>query len=78
MELVLVEILRVVCVACLRVGAPMPMKFGMFWNCKMRGKSFQTIINGGDMYVMSEELVGAGWKRKSKWMWRRHLGHLNT
>ena len=63
-----------VCVACLRVGAPMPMKFGMFWNCKMRGKSFQTIINGGDMYVMSEELVGAGWKRKSKWMWRHAAG----
>ena len=37
----------------------MPMKFGIFWNCKMRGKSFQTIINGGDLYFMSEEAVGA-------------------
>ena len=52
----------------------MPMKFGMFWNCKMRGKSFQTIINGGDLYFMSEEAVGANWKSKSKWVWRHAAG----
>ena len=63
-----------VCVSCLRVGASMPMKFGMFWNCKMRGKSFQTIINGGDLYFMSEEAVGANWKSKSKWVWRHAAG----
>ena len=63
-----------VCVACLRVGASMPMKFGMFWNCKLRGKSFQTIINGGDLYFMSEEAVGAEWKKKSKWVWRHCAG----
>ena len=38
-----------VCVACLRVGASMPMKFGMFWNCKVRGMPCETIINGGDL-----------------------------
>ena len=52
----------------------MPMKFGMFWNCKLRGKSFQTIINGGDLYFMSEEAVGAEWKKKSKWIWRHCAG----
>lgn len=63
-----------VCVACLRVGESMPMKFGMFWNCLLRGKSFQTTINGGDLYFMSEEAVGAEWKRKSKWIWRHCAG----
>ena len=63
-----------VVVACLRVGASMPMKYGMFWNCKMRGKSFKTVINGGDLYFMSEEAVGAKWKSKSKWVWRHAAG----
>ena len=63
-----------VCVACLRVGASMPMKFGMFWNCKVRGKPFETIINGGDLYFMSEEAVGAEWKSRSKWIWRHCAG----
>lgn len=63
-----------VCVSCLRVGASMPMKFGMFWNCKVRGKPFETIINGGDLYFMSEEAVGAEWKSKSKWRWRHCAG----
>jgi hypothetical protein len=50
------------------------MKFGMFWNCLMRGKAFETIINGGDLYFMSEEAVGAKWKSKSKWVWRHAAG----
>ena len=63
-----------VCVACLRVGESMPMKFGMFWNCKVRGKPFETVINGGDLYFMSEEAVGAEWKSRSKWIWRHCAG----
>tara|TARA_A100001015_G_scaffold310722_1_gene412645 strand:- start:2521 stop:3417 length:897 start_codon:yes stop_codon:yes gene_type:complete len=63
-----------VCVACLRVGASMPMKYGMFWKNKMRGKSYQTVINGGDLYFMSEEAVGASWKSSSKWIWRHSAG----
>ena len=63
-----------VCVACLRVGADMPMKFGMFWNSKLRGRPFQTIIKGGDMYFMNEEAVGAEWKSRSKWIWRHCAG----
>jgi hypothetical protein len=63
-----------VLVACLRVGFEMPMKFGMFWNCLMRGESFETIINGGDLYFMSEEAVGSKWKSKSKWVWRHAAG----
>ena len=63
-----------VCVSCLRVGESMPMKFGMFWNCKLRGKPFETIINGRDLYFMSEEAVGAEWKSRSKWIWRHCAG----
>ena len=63
-----------VVVACLRVGSAMTMKFGMFNNCLMKGKSFQTIINGGDLYFMSEEAVGAEWKHRSKWTWRHAAG----
>ena len=33
-----------VCVSCLRVGASMPMKFGMFWNCKVRGKPLKPLL----------------------------------
>ena len=63
-----------VCVACLRVGASMPMKYGMFNKCKMVGKSFQTVIKGGDLYFMSEEAVGAEWKKNSKYIWRHAAG----
>jgi len=63
-----------VCVSCLRVGESMPMKFGMFWNCKLRGKPFETVINGGDLDFMSEEAVGAEWKSRSKWIWRHCAG----
>ena len=63
-----------VCVSCLRVGESMPMKFGMFWNCKLRGKPFETVMNGGDLYFMSEEAVGAEWKSRSKWVWRHCAG----
>ena len=63
-----------VCVACLRVGASMPMKFGMFWNSKLRGTPFETVIKGGDLYFMNEEAVGAEWKKKSKWIWRHCAG----
>ena len=63
-----------VCVSCLRVGESMPMKFGMFWNCKLRGKPFETLINGGDLYFMNEEAVGAEWKSRSKWVWRHCAG----
>ena len=63
-----------VCVSCLRVGESMPMKFGMFWNCKLRGKPFETVINGSDLYFMSEEAVGAEWKSRSKWIWRHCAG----
>ena len=63
-----------VCVSCLRVGESMPMKFGMFWNCKLRGRPFETLIKGGDLYFMSEEAVGAEWKSRSKWVWRHCAG----
>ena len=63
-----------VLVACLRVGEAMTMKFGMFNDCLMKGKSFKTIINGGDLYFMSEEAVGAEWKYRSKWTWRHAAG----
>ena len=63
-----------VLVACLRVGEAMTMKFGMFNDCLMKGKSFKTIINGGDLYFMSEEAVGAEWKHRSKWTWRHAAG----
>lgn len=63
-----------VLVSCLRVGEAMTMKFGMFNDCLLKGVAFQTIINGGDLYFMSEEAVGAEWKSRSKWIWRHAAG----
>lgn len=63
-----------VVVSCLRIGNSMLIKFGMFWNCLMRGKSFEIKINGGDLYFMSESAVGAEWKCRSKWIWRHAAG----
>ena len=31
-------------------------------------------VNGGDLYFMSEEAVGAEWKCRSKWIWRHAAG----
>lgn len=63
-----------VCVACLRVGASMPIKFGYFWNCLVRGETTEIILNGGDLYIMSEEAVGAEWLSKNKWVLRHCAG----
>ena len=62
------------CVGCLRVGAAMPMKFGWFYKWKMVGKSYKTIINGGDLYFMSEKAVGSDWKSSSIFTLRHAAG----
>ena len=62
------------CVACARIGAAMPMKFGWFYKWKMVGKSYETIINGGDLYFMSEKAVGSDWKSSSIFTLRHAAG----
>ena len=52
----------------------MPMKFGWFYKWKMVGKSYKTIINGGDLYFMSEKAVGSDWKSSSIFTLRHAAG----
>ena len=52
----------------------MPMEIWNVLELQVEGKPFETIINGGDLYFMSEEAVGAEWKSRSKWIWRHCAG----
>lgn len=39
--------------------------FKWFQNSKSFGNMFETILNPGDMYIMSEKACGSDWKRRS-------------
>lgn len=52
-------------VVCARLGASIPMHFQWFHRFKPIGDRFQTIMNHGTMYLMSEKAVGTDWKKSS-------------
>lgn len=57
-----------------RFGKPMNLYFNWFKNCNPIGEMFKTIINSGDIYVMSEKVVGNDWKKKSLYTLRHSAG----
>ena len=63
-----------VIVACCRAGAPNPMKFGYFHKGLHVGDSLECVVNGGDLYFMSEEAVGTNWRSFNKYTIRHAAG----
>ena len=63
-----------VIVACCRAGAPNPIKFGYFHKGIHVGESLECTINGGDLYLMSEEAVGTNWRSYNKYTLRHAAG----
>ena len=61
-------------VACCRAGAPNPIKFGYFHKGLHIGESLECIVNGGDLYFMSEEAVGTDWMSFNKYTIRHAAG----
>ena len=64
-------------VICLRLGETMPLKYRWYLQNKPTTFEKQFIINGGDLYVMSEKAVGFDWKKRSasnKWTLRHAAG----
>jgi len=52
-------------VIAVRLGESMPMQFHWFLRSKQVGRCFKTVLNHGDMYIMSAKAVGTDWKRSS-------------
>ena len=48
--------------------------FNWFIKLQSIGEMFKTIINSGDIYVMSEKVVGNDWKKKSLYTLRHSAG----
>ena len=58
----------------LRIGGSMVLKFRWFHKHKGVGKSFEVMLNDGDMYIMSEKSVGYDWKKSSIFTLRHSAG----
>ena len=61
-------------VIALRLGESMPICFYWFKQSKPIGSKFTTIINSGDIYVMSQKTTGFDWKRRSIYTLRHSAG----
>ena len=57
-----------------RFGKSMTLCFNWFNNSNPVGEMFKTIINSGDIYIMSEKVVGNDWKKKSLFTLRHSAG----
>ena len=58
----------------LRLGKSMKLCFNWFKNSKSVGKKFETILNSGDLYIMTEKTSGYDWKRRSIYTLRHSAG----
>ncbi len=59
-------------VVCARLGAPFPIAFSWYKDGERQGRSFETILKGGDIYIMSEKAVGTDWRKTRKDYTLRH------
>ena len=57
-----------------RLGASMPIHYQWFYQNKPVGSRVESIINHGDIYIMSEKAVGTDWKTRSKYTLRHAAG----
>lgn len=48
----------------IRVGAKMNLCYHWYYRTNPIGKKFETFLNHGDIYIMSEKAVGTDWMRK--------------
>ena len=58
----------------IRVGKSMPLLFNWFYKNNKIGLSYETILNHGDIYVMSEKTTGYDWKRSNLYTLRHSAG----
>jgi hypothetical protein len=61
-------------VIAIRSGTRMALCYHWFHNCQPIGKSIIVYLNDGDMYFMSENAVGSGFKRDSKLILKHAAG----
>ncbi len=61
-------------VIALRLGDSLPICYQWFKDGNPCGNRQDIIINGGDIYIMSEKAVGTDWKKKKIWTLRHAAG----
>jgi len=57
-----------------RLGTSMPLHYTWFKDSKKVGTTAKLMINGGDIYVMSEKATGNDWKKRSIYTLRHAAG----
>ena len=61
-------------VIALRLGETMPICFNWFKGSKSLGTTFTSLINSGDIYIMTEKTTGYDWKKRSLYTLRHSAG----
>jgi len=61
-------------VIAMRLGETMDIQYQWFYKSEPVGKRFQTLLNDGDLYIMSEKAVGFDWMKKNSYT-LRHAAH---
>lgn len=61
-------------VVALRIGASLPLYFQWYKNNLPIGDKIKINLNGGDMYIMSEKVVGTDWKESKIYTLRHATG----
>jgi len=57
-----------------RLGSKMPLHFNWFQNSKALGETVKISLGDGDIYVMSEKVVGSDWKLRKIYTLRHAAG----
>ena len=52
----------------------MQLVFSWYHRFKKVGETYRHLLNGGDIYIMSEKAVGTDWKRSSIFTLRHAAG----
>lgn len=61
-------------VLAIRLGGDMCLEYQWFQNSKPVGKRFSTILQHGDLYIMSAKAVGTDWKKRRIFTLRHAAG----
>jgi len=58
-----------------RIGEPWYLRYKWFYKSKPTSERLDILLNGGDMYIMSEKAVGFDWLKKNSYTLRHAAGN---
>lgn len=65
-------------VIAVRLGKSFPLHYQWYHRSEKIGQLYTTVLNHGDMYIMSEKAVGTDWKKSSGYTLRHAAGQCHN